>query len=64
MPTYEERLVWPGNRRNTEDITRFIARESRSFVVSVSGLMRRSDIDASLPHADVLIETTTAEFDD
>lgn len=49
--------IWPGNRRNTEDITRFIARESRSFVVSVSGLMRREDIDASLPHADLLTDT-------
>jgi predicted amidohydrolase len=49
--------IWPGNLRNTEDITRFIARESRSYVVSVSGLMRRSDIDPSLPHADLLIET-------
>jgi nitrilase len=48
--------LWPGNVRNTEDITRFIARESRSFVVSVSGLMRREDIDTSLPHADLLIE--------
>ena len=49
--------IWPGNRRNTEDITRFIARESRSYVVSVSGLMRASDIDPSLPHADILIDT-------
>ena len=49
--------IWPGSIRNTEDITRFIARESRSFVVSVSGLMRRDDIDASLPHADLLIES-------
>ena len=48
--------IWPGSKRNTQDITRFIARESRSFVVSVSGLMRRSDIDASLPHGDLLIE--------
>ena len=49
--------IWPGSIRNTEDITRFIARESRSFVVSVSGLMRRDDIDASLPLADLLIES-------
>lgn len=41
--------VWPGNVRNTEDITRFIAKESRSYVISVSGLMRRSDIPADLP---------------
>ncbi len=46
--------IWPGNRRNTEDITRFIAREGRCFVVSVSGLMRRSDIPDSLPHAQLL----------
>ncbi len=49
--------IWPGNRRNTEDITRFIARESRSFVVSVSGLMRKHDIDPALPHADLLLES-------
>ena len=49
--------VWPGSLRNTEDITRFIARESRSYVVSVAGLMRRDDIDPSLPHADRLLET-------
>jgi nitrilase len=49
--------IWPGSIRNTEDITRFIARESRSYVVSVSGLMRREDIDASLPHADLLIKS-------
>jgi nitrilase len=48
--------IWPGNQRNTEDITRFIAREGRCFVVSVSGLMRRSDIPDSLPHAELLRE--------
>ena len=46
--------IWPGNLRNTEDITRFIARESRSFVVSVAGLMRRDDIGDELPAADLL----------
>ncbi len=49
--------IWPGSKRNTEEITRFIARESRSFVVSVSGLMRKSDIPDDLPHADLLFET-------
>ncbi len=48
--------IWPGNQRNTEDITRFIAREGRCFVVSVSGLMRRSDIPDSLPRAELLRE--------
>ncbi len=36
--------VWPGGARNTREITRFIALESRSYVASVSGLMRREDI--------------------
>ncbi len=31
--------AWPGSIRNTEDITRFIAAESRSYVLSVSGLL-------------------------
>jgi nitrilase len=51
--------IWPGNLRNTEEITRFIAKESRSFVVSVSGLMRREDISPELPMADVLLETAS-----
>lgn len=46
--------IWPGSVRNTEEITRFIARESRSYVISVSGLMRRSDIGTDLPHAELL----------
>lgn len=49
--------IWPGSRRNTEDITRFIAKEGRSFVISVSGLMRAEDIDDKLPHAQLLIDT-------
>ncbi len=43
--------VWPGSRRNTEDITRFIARESRSYVLSASGLMRAADVPSHVPHA-------------
>lgn len=42
---------WPGSERNTGDITRFIAREGRSYVISVSGLLRRSDIHDGVPHA-------------
>ena len=36
--------VWPGSLRITEDITRFIALEGRSWVISVSGLFRSSDV--------------------
>jgi nitrilase len=46
--------VWPGNVRNTEEITRFTAREGRSFVLSVGGLMRRDDIPEHLPFAEEL----------
>jgi nitrilase len=41
--------VWPGSIRNTEDITRFIAKESRSYVVSVSSYMTKADI-YQIPH--------------
>jgi nitrilase len=46
--------IWPGNQRNTEDITRFIAKESRSYVISVSGLMRKSDIPAGTPQRELI----------
>ncbi len=47
--------VWPGSVRNTTDITRFIALESRSFAISVSGLMRAEDIDAGSAWRDAVI---------
>ncbi|MCD6425058.1 MAG: carbon-nitrogen hydrolase family protein [Anaerolineales bacterium] len=46
--------VWPGSQHNTFDITKFIAKESRSYVISVSGLMRRSDITSDLPHSQLM----------
>lgn len=46
--------IWPGNKHNTEEITRFTAREGRSYVLSVSSLMRREDIPDSAPRADEL----------
>lgn len=48
--------VWPGSDRNTIDITRFIAKESRSFVISVSGLMKAEDFPADTPHLQKIIE--------
>jgi nitrilase len=44
--------LWPGSARNTRDVTRFLAVESRSYVVSVSGLMRLSDVASRIPHAE------------
>jgi len=48
--------VWPGSKHNTEDISRFIAKESRSFVVSASVLMRKTDIPADTPHLEKILE--------
>ncbi|PWH83504.1 carbon-nitrogen hydrolase [Algibacter marinivivus] len=48
--------VWPGGYHNTKDITRFIARESRSFVISVSSLMNKEDFPKSTPHLDKILE--------
>lgn len=42
--------VWPGSDHNTKDITRFIARESRSFVISVSSLMSIEDFPRDTPY--------------
>ena len=46
--------LWPGNLRNTRDLTRHIAREARAFVLSVSGLCGRDDVGPDLPHAVLL----------
>ncbi|MEM6672588.1 MAG: carbon-nitrogen hydrolase family protein [Planctomycetota bacterium] len=45
-------MIWPGARRNTEALTPVVAVEARSYVVSVSGLLRESDVPASFPHRD------------
>lgn len=47
--------VWPGSDHNTKDITRFIARESRSFVVSVSSLMSKTDFPEGTPHLEAIL---------
>ena len=48
--------IWPGNVRNTVDLTRHIAKESRSYVVSVSSLMTRDTIPNNLPFSQILKE--------
>lgn len=42
-------MLWPGSRELTRDITRFAAREGRSYVVSACGVVREGDIPASVP---------------
>jgi len=46
--------LWPGAYSLTKDITRFVAKESRAFVLSASGVNRRCDIPDSVPHADLI----------
>ena len=48
--------VWPGSEQNTYDITRFIAKESRSYVISVSSLMRIEDFPKDTPHLEKIIK--------
>jgi nitrilase len=43
--------VWPGGPHNTEQITPMLAKEGRSFALSVSGVMRAATIDLRLPGA-------------
>ena len=42
---------WPGSARNTQDITPVLAKEGRSFVVSVSAVMRTEDVRDDMPFA-------------
>ena len=41
--------IWPGNPRNTADITRFIAIEGRVFSLAANGLISLSDVPADFP---------------
>lgn len=41
--------IWPGSLANTQDITRFAAREGRSYLVSVAAPLRLQDLPEDLP---------------
>jgi len=47
--------IWPGGIHNTRDITRFIAMEARSYVVSASGFMRKTDFPLETPHIENIL---------
>ncbi|MDM3872061.1 carbon-nitrogen hydrolase family protein [Porticoccus sp. W117] len=42
--------IWPGGDHNTENITRFIAQEGRSYVLSASSLMKVEDFPIDTPY--------------
>mgnify|MGYP001818566261 FL=1 len=48
--------IWPGGYHNTHDLTKFIAKESRSYVISVSGLFRKEDVTPDIPHWELIKE--------
>jgi nitrilase len=50
--------IWPGGYHNTHDLTKFMAKEGRSFVISVSGIMRKSDINDDVPNARIIRENS------
>lgn len=56
--------IWPGSVRLTHDITRFMAREGRLFVVSAGATLCRADIDARLPIVDALDADPTTIYQD
>ena len=43
--------IWPGNTRNTDRLTPVLAMEGRSYVLSASALLRRSDVPPAHPLA-------------
>ncbi|MFK8043396.1 carbon-nitrogen hydrolase family protein [Congregibacter sp.] len=56
--------VWPGNTNNTIDVTRHMAKENRMYVLSVSGLMRKEDISAEIPHHTEIASSASAVLGD
>ncbi|WP_286263475.1 carbon-nitrogen hydrolase family protein [Thalassotalea atypica] len=54
--------IWPGGEHNTHDITRFMAKEGRSYVMSVSGLMRPIDIPEHTPHVDDIMAAINTDY--
>ncbi len=55
--------VWPGSVRLTEDITRFIAREGRCYVLSAGALLRDTDIPDDFPLKDRSFDGPETAYD-
>ena len=56
-------MLWPGCIRLTDDITRFVAKESRSLVISASSIIREQDVPAEVPYRDAMIESGETVYD-
>lgn len=49
-------MLWPGSGGLTRDLTKFVALESRSFVVSASAIIRAADIGPEVPHRESIVK--------
>jgi nitrilase len=54
--------VWPGNPRNTADITRFIAQEGRVWSLAACGLISLSDVPSGFPLRAELEEAGVTDY--
>lgn len=52
--------AWPGGLHNTHDLIPVIAKEGRSYVIAVSGLMRPRDFPADTPSLDEILDNGDA----
>jgi nitrilase len=55
--------LWPGCERLTRDISRFIALEGRSFVVSACALIREADIPPDVPLREKMVRPGETIYD-
>ena len=56
--------VWPGNKRNTEILTRFLAREGRSYVLSCCGVFQKGHFPSDAPEFAELMTNSPVTFAD
>lgn len=56
-------MLWPGCFRLTTDITRFVAKEGRCFVISASGLIRDSDVPAGTSYREQMLGGDSMIYD-
>ncbi|MCA8971912.1 MAG: carbon-nitrogen hydrolase family protein [Planctomycetes bacterium] len=56
--------IWPGSVRNTRDLTPVLAKEGRSFVVSVGAPLRRRDLPDDFPQRDAIAPHDSAWIHD
>lgn len=47
--------VWPGSTRNTHDLTPILAKEGRSYVLSVAPPLHMTDVPDGVPHRNLLL---------